>query len=216
MKKLNSKGFTLVHALLLVVIAGMIAGVGYFVYNSQKKTNTALDNATKSQNDPQKSEKKEEAQEQDEDPTKDWKSYANQDPSVWLTASNPESCSEGLVLFAPTQDSLGICASEKGGQILISSSDGDNTGNYKLGEGYIDVSETTITINGVVSKKYSGTASKQSETQFIGGLPDGTKVIHYVAYANGKTYVVQYTQEPTYTDVQSDFELLVTKTLKFE
>ncbi len=60
MTKLNSKGFSPLHILLLIVIVGMIGGVGYYVYNSQKKTNTSLDNAAKSQSDPQKSENKEE------------------------------------------------------------------------------------------------------------------------------------------------------------
>lgn len=56
MKRLNAKGFTLIHILLLVVILGMISGVGYYVYSSQKNTNTTLDNAAKSQVDPNKNE----------------------------------------------------------------------------------------------------------------------------------------------------------------
>ncbi len=51
MIKLNSKGFSPVHILLLVVIVGMIGGVGYYVYSSQKKTNQTPDNAAKPQPD---------------------------------------------------------------------------------------------------------------------------------------------------------------------
>ncbi len=69
MKKLNSKGSSPLHIVLILVIVGLIAGVGYYVYNSQKKTNTALDNAAKSQADPQKSEKKEEITEEAENTT---------------------------------------------------------------------------------------------------------------------------------------------------
>lgn len=64
MKKLNAKGFSPLHILLLIVMVGLIGGVGYYVYSSQKKTNTALDNAAKSQGEPQKSEKKEEVKKQ--------------------------------------------------------------------------------------------------------------------------------------------------------
>lgn len=60
MKKLNTKGFGVVEALLIVVIVGIIGGVGYFVYNSQMKTEATLDRAAKLQNDPQKTEKKQE------------------------------------------------------------------------------------------------------------------------------------------------------------
>lgn len=53
MKKLNTKGFGAIEALLIVVIVGVIGGVGYFVYNSQKKTSKPLDNAANSQTEPQ-------------------------------------------------------------------------------------------------------------------------------------------------------------------
>lgn len=45
--KNNQKGFSAVEGLLILVIVGIIGGVGYFVYNSQKSTNTSLDNANK-------------------------------------------------------------------------------------------------------------------------------------------------------------------------
>jgi hypothetical protein len=64
MIKLNSKGFSPVHILLLVLIAGMIGGVGYYVYISQKETKQNLDNSASSQADPQKSDKKEEVKEE--------------------------------------------------------------------------------------------------------------------------------------------------------
>ncbi len=42
MKKLNSKGFGAVEAILIVIIVGLIAGVGYYVYNqSQKQDETS-------------------------------------------------------------------------------------------------------------------------------------------------------------------------------
>jgi type II secretory pathway pseudopilin PulG len=43
MKKLSQKGFGIVEVLLLVVLVGIIAGAGWYVYQSQKKTNASLD-----------------------------------------------------------------------------------------------------------------------------------------------------------------------------
>ena len=45
MKKLNQKGFGAVEIVLLVVLVGIIAGAGWYVYQSQKKTKESLDNA---------------------------------------------------------------------------------------------------------------------------------------------------------------------------
>lgn len=67
MKKLNNKGFGAIEVILIVVIIGLIGGAGYYVYNSQKKTNTALDNAANSQAEPQKSEKNEESKQVETD-----------------------------------------------------------------------------------------------------------------------------------------------------
>jgi len=71
MKKLNTKGFGAIEVFLILVVVAIIAGAGYMVYNSQKKTNTALDNAAKSQVDPQKSEKKEDVKPEDNEPNED-------------------------------------------------------------------------------------------------------------------------------------------------
>ncbi len=48
MLKLNNKGSSPLHIVLILVIVGLIAGVGYYVYSSQKKTNESLDNANSS------------------------------------------------------------------------------------------------------------------------------------------------------------------------
>ncbi len=44
----NQKGFGAVEALLILVIVGIIGGAGWYVFQSQKKTNQSLDNANKS------------------------------------------------------------------------------------------------------------------------------------------------------------------------
>ena len=53
MKK-NQKGFGAVEIILIIVIIGILGFVGWYVWNAQKKTNTSLDNASKSQPEPQK------------------------------------------------------------------------------------------------------------------------------------------------------------------
>jgi uncharacterized protein (UPF0333 family) len=44
-KRLNQKGFGALEVLLLLVIVGIIGGAGWYVYQSQKKTNESLDKA---------------------------------------------------------------------------------------------------------------------------------------------------------------------------
>lgn len=56
MKRLNEKGFSAIEAILLLVIISLVGFVGYFVYNSQQKTNSTLDDTAKSQGEIQKSE----------------------------------------------------------------------------------------------------------------------------------------------------------------
>jgi hypothetical protein len=70
----SQDGFSAVEVLLLLVIVGIIGGVGYFVMNSQKKTNTTLEDTSKSQGEVQKAEKKETKV----DPTTKWLKYISQ------------------------------------------------------------------------------------------------------------------------------------------
>ncbi len=54
MKTTDQKGFSGLEGLLILVIVGIIGGVGWFVYNSQKKTASTLDKTSQSQGEPQK------------------------------------------------------------------------------------------------------------------------------------------------------------------
>ncbi|MDB5163618.1 MAG: hypothetical protein JWS12_235 [Candidatus Saccharibacteria bacterium] len=54
MKKLNSKGFSAVEALLILIIVGVIGFVGWYVYKSQKDTNKTLNNTSQGASTPQK------------------------------------------------------------------------------------------------------------------------------------------------------------------
>ncbi len=57
MKKLNQDGIASTLVILIVVLVLAVGGIGWYVYNAQKKTNSTLDNTTKSQSEPQKSTK---------------------------------------------------------------------------------------------------------------------------------------------------------------
>jgi hypothetical protein len=70
-------------------------------------------------------------------------------------------------------------------------------------------------VSNVVGTRTSGTAQNQANILEVGALPDGTNVVDYVFYTNNKTYAISYEQHPSYPNVLSDFELLVTNTFKF-
>ncbi len=61
MKKLNNRGFGVIEGLLFLAIIGIVVGMGFYVYNANKKTNDSLDNISKvpvsTKQDSQKNEK---------------------------------------------------------------------------------------------------------------------------------------------------------------
>jgi hypothetical protein len=217
MNKINTqKGFGVVEAISIFAIIVVLGLGGFYIWKQQQP-----DADTKNIK-PQKQEQtKQEPEPADE--TTNWQAYSNEAgnfsfkyPKTWVFADNLEACANGLVMFAPEQSSLGKCASESAGQMMVLGTDGDNQAGYKLGQGYltdyIDLTNEDVKINGVTGIKQSAVASKQ---EGVGVLPDGTKIVQYIFYANNKTYVAKYTQRASYPDVLSDFEKLVTKTLRF-
>lgn len=215
--KQNQKGFGAVEGVLIVVLVLAIAFGGWYVWKQQPVAdNGAKKNATaqKQANSTNKPEP------QVPDPAADWITYTNTDgkfsfkhPKSWVFAERPEACAKGLVLFAANKAALGACASEGAGQMAVYSASGDIRSTYKLSSGYTDVTETTVTADGVSGTKQVGTAQDQGEGP--GTIPNGTKVVHYTFYTNGRTYEATYTQRPTYPDALGDFDYLVTKTLSF-
>jgi hypothetical protein len=216
----NQKGFSAVEAILIIVIIAAIGLGGWYVW---KKQNTKDAHSTTNSQKQSESSTKESAQEATPDPTADWVTYSNatgkfsfKHPAAWVFADNPQACTEGLVLFAPVQTALGKCATESGGQMMVLGTEGDVRSEYKIGQGYLTeytgVVEVDVTVDGVTGIKQTATASGQED---VGALPDGTKIVQYVFYANGKTYLARYTQYPAYPDVVGDFNKLVTQTLKF-
>jgi Tfp pilus assembly protein PilV len=215
----NQKGFSVVEILIIVVVLGLIGFGGWYVWNRNSTKKSEGTKTTQQAEAPASEAEEEEAP----DPTAGWVAYSNEPgdfsfkhPATWVQAANPERCSEGLVLFAPVQESLGRCASESGGQIQVSSVPGDERPSYAFNEAYYkNKTNEAVTVEGVAGSKLSATVSGMEQEVFVGSWPDNTKLVRYVFFTKNKTYLATYVQQPTYPDALSDFNLLVTKTFKF-
>jgi hypothetical protein len=217
-------GFGVPGILIIVFTLIVLIGAGWFIWQRVSPAKPATDvSSSQQKEDSTDSASKSADKLKTADPTSDWVAYSNAEgnfsfkhPKSWVMPDNPEACSEGLVLLAPAKDSLGKCATESGGQIQISSTAGDNRGNYLMDESYYTArTSESATVNGVTGKKVSATVIGMEDEVFVGGLPNNTKTVMYVFYTDDRTVVASYVQEPTFPDVLGDFNLLVTKTLKF-
>jgi hypothetical protein len=229
MNKNKQYGFSAVEALLILVIVGILGFVGWYVWNANNKANKSLDNAAASGSvNATPSKKKQTSSAPQADPTADWTTYSSKNgnfslkyPSNWVKAKLPsDGCdvNDNFLLLAPDSKSLGIyCSEGSDGQIAVDSnkiSEGFIP-KYTEGDGYKDVTNKSVTVDGVTGTRQSATAEGQENAPALGALPDGTKVIFYSFTTNGKIYTAEYDQRPSYTDVLNDFELMITKTLKF-
>lgn len=207
--------------IIVVLLVAAVSGAGWYVYNNHNKTKVERTGGTNSYATTSKSAST--VAPVTVDLTAGWTAYSNAKgafslkyPVSWVTATNPELCSDGIVLLGPNAASVGKCGSDFIGQIYVTSSDGDSRTDRKLSSSlYVDITTESVTVTGVTGQKQTGTSKDTSGMEAIGSVPDGSKNIIYIFYTNGKTYVAQYIQRPTDTDVHSDFDLLVTKTLKF-
>jgi hypothetical protein len=210
--KNQQKGFGLLGIIFIILILVIIGFAGWYLWkkqdsNSSKDTNTSQ-KGDKSTDDAAKT-----------DPTDDWAAYSNtpgefsfKHPKSWVFAENPEWCTETLVLFAPSASTVGKCATESFGQMVVMSTEGDARAESGLGEGFESVVQITVTADGMEGTKQTGTSTS---TDGVGALPAGSVVTQYVFFTNGRTYTARYVQAPDYPNALSDFNTLVTKTLKF-
>ena len=217
MHKRNEKGFSVIELILILLFIAAIAFGGWYIYKTKHKDSSSkTSSSSKSESSSSSSGKK-------SDPTAGWTAYSNAPgvfsfkyPPTWVQATHPELCNEGLVLLGATAQTVGICATESFGQVAISSVDGDRRSESVLDPTlYTGITSTSVTVSGVSGTKMTGTAQNQAANLMVGGLPDGTTVVQYIFYTNNKTYALVYNQQPTYPDVLSNFELLVTNTFKF-
>lgn len=210
--KNQQKGFGLLGIILVILILAIIGFAGWYLW--QKQDSSSGKSSSTSQKDDKTSDTSPES-----DPTDDWATYANtpgdfsfKHPKSWVFAKNPEWCTETLVLFASEASAVGKCATESFGQMVVMSTEGDVRADSELGEGFESVVQITTIADGVEGTRQTGTSTSSDD---VGALPAGSVVTQYVFFTNGRTYTARYVQAPDYPDARSDFNTLVTKTLKF-
>jgi hypothetical protein len=73
-----------------------------------------------------------------------------------------------------------------------------------------------VMVDDIEGAREAGTVRQDNnELDIEHPLPDRTKVVIYLFYAHGRTYVAQRQQRVDDPDVLRYFDLMVTKTLKF-
>jgi hypothetical protein len=210
--KNKQNGFTLVEGLLVVIALTLVSFAGWYVWNTNQNEKKAESNNSSSSTEAPKAES-------EADPTSGWKEYTNVEgkfslkyPSNWVTASNPELCSEGIFLLGPTAETVGKCGSDSMGQMLFNSFMVES-GPMGLTEEYYDgIESKEVTVNGVKGERQSGVYSYEGDGI---GPAKGTKSVVYIFKSNGLIYKATYEQQPGFPDVEKDFDLIVTKTLRF-
>lgn len=215
----NQKGFTVVAILLAVIALILFGGAGYYVYDSNKAdTKPAASSSDQASSNSSPSEPQ-------KDPTINWNIYKDRNglyefkhPAAWTFAKNLDLCNPGLVLFGANTESTGACASDGAGQMSIEARKGDLLrSDYELLENqYKDIKSESVNVSGVAGLKQLGTFNPAEEV-FVGPA-SGDKKLIYIFQDKGYTYAVSYyfPKDGRYPDVQSDFEILVNKTLKFK
>ena len=136
-------------------------------------------------------------------------------PPTWKQPVNKEGCDPSFfdrsLYLGPDDKSVLVCQSSYVGQMDVSSIEGDKRTDsyYNLTTGFSNIKKQDVTALNVVGQRIEGVASGQWGE---GALEDGTKVVHYIFYIYGRTYVASYIGTPH--DVLADFDLMVS-TLKF-
>jgi hypothetical protein len=132
--------------------------------------------------------------------------------SGWVTDSHPDHCEDKTFLLGPTADTAGSCGSDNISQMSFYSFTVES-GPQGLSEQYYDnITTDSVIVGGVKGERQSGTYNYSG---FGLGPEKGTKTIEYTFKTNGIIYKATYEQQPNFPDVQKEFDLIVTKTLKF-
>jgi len=222
MKKNLQGGFSAVEGLLIFIIVAIIGGTGWYVWHANSNANDTLNNSGLGTS-AKPSSKKQTKTTPQADPTANWVSYSSKEgqfslkyPSTWATASSPELCSPGILLLGADSSTVGRCASDGGSHIAVFSNEGDQRTSSELtSANYTDLKSENVTVGGVSGKKQTGIYKTTGEGL---GPSDGDKEVKYTFYANGRTYSIEYfirLHGKDMPDVLNDFNLMVTKTLKF-
>lgn len=204
----NQSGIAHVAAILVVVVLAIIGVVGWKVWknNDDKKSNSSSSNQTVSSASNSKTKST-----QATDPSAKWKAYSTKDtklslkyPETWVAAANPNTCTDGLYLLGANSSSVGECGTNNFGQITIASRQNQICGDLSS-ESWNVTAKEDITVDKVAGIKQTAT-SKTSNS---------TIITQYCFKPSDTAYILSYTKTPTYPDVLSDFNTVVTKTVSF-
>lgn len=223
LSRLNQRGVSALETLLAVIILAILAGAGYYVYRANTKATDTLNTASNTAQSPTLRRS-----------TANWTAYSSQAgqfslkyPKTWVQAQDPSLCSSGMLLLGPDKASVGHCGSEDFGQISVVSTAGDNRADYDISKSpdYKDIKTKDVTVSKVQGKRIEATAidvaanPNDSSQALATGYPAGTKVVKYLFFTNNRTYEATYVQKVSgagSTNVLADFDLMITKTLKFQ
>ena len=225
----NPKSLNLVEALLILVVIIIIGNVGCSRREAGKSQGAAGDasqiaakQALQQKILPEKT-----------DETADWITYVSpkggfslRHPRSWAVGpKQSEYCGKAEFSFTAGADAdlVEDCGTEYYGQIYVSFEEGNQLGKHKIEtdkDFYRNLSSRKVLVDNIEGTRESGTAMGQSSEKFeekyvLLGLPDGTKVVVYSFYVHGRTYMAEYNHRIGEPDILRDFDIMITKTLKF-
>ena len=214
-QQLNSKGFGLIAAVIVIAVLVVLGGAGAYVYHRDHKAKPATTSSTTGVASAQNKSTNTTASSQSADPTAGWITYTSTSgqfslkyPKTWATAANLNQCQDGIFLLGADSKSVGTCGGNTPGQMTITwqpvrTSCGLDSSGWTIN------ATQAVTVSGVSGTETTGTAKVGDS------IPEGTTTEQYCFVRNGTMYIADYNQLATYPDVLSDFNLMVTKTLTF-
>jgi hypothetical protein len=111
--------------------------------------------------------------------------------------------------LAPTAAGLGVCNSDASGMMSIGAQDGDQRAALKwTATTYPDVTTANVSTASLTAIRQTATVSSSAAL----GPEPGSKLVQYLFYSSGRTYLASYTQKPADTSALADFDRLVTTT----
>lgn len=219
--KKSQGGFGTIQTVIIIAVISIIGAAALYVVRENKNTKTEAVSNSSSQN-------KNSAESQGNKAVSEewltWKTYNDPNeefefkyPPSWVFSNYTESCSANILLFGVDMNSVGRCGTGIVGQMNLIHIEGDvRTKNGLSKLDYPDLKSTVVTMNGQMAEKQTGTFTLRGEQG--PGPQNGDKIIEYLLFTNGKTYIFTYTSkvDGSYPDAQEDFETMVTKTFKLK
>jgi hypothetical protein len=239
----NQKGLSLIESLLILVVITIIGNVGCSRQEAGKglgNAGGASEPMTKQnqqqRGQPEKTDEtaehiqKQSAQPEKTDETARWITFVSpkgtfslRHPKYWTVGPNkPEDCLGIKDFFTAGADTDLVldCGAEYFGQIYVASKEGNQLSQHGSmrtdSQSYQNITMQKVMADDIEGTREAGTVRQDNnELDIEHPLPDRTKVVIYLFYAHGRTYIAQCEQRVDDPDVLRYFDLMVTKTLKF-